>query len=60
MRSIVDQKALDDFLRHADAEEARKAAAHLDLMAACARLAAAELEDKRRPAPVLRSVASRE
>ena len=58
MKPIVDESALHDFLRHADAEAARKAAAHLDLMAACARLAAVELEDKTRP--VLRPVASRD
>ena len=44
MRSIVDQKALDEFLARADVYEARRAAAALDAMASAARLAVVELE----------------
>jgi hypothetical protein len=45
MTPIVNQKALDDFLEHADSNQARRAAVALEAMAAAARLAVVELED---------------
>jgi hypothetical protein len=44
MRPLVDERALERFLEHADAREAATAAAALDAMAAACRLAAVQLE----------------
>lgn len=49
--TLVNEEALADFLERATPEEARRAAAALEAMAAAARLAAVELE-AHRPAPV--------
>lgn len=44
MTPIVDQKALEDFIEHADLGEARRAEAALEAMAASVRLRVVELE----------------
>ncbi|MFP3881715.1 MAG: hypothetical protein ACLFWH_05290 [Actinomycetota bacterium] len=47
MAPIVDQKALEDFIEHADLDEARRAEAALGAMAASVRLRVVELETRR-------------
>ena len=47
MSPLVDEKALEDFLAHAGPEDARRAAAALEAMAAAARLAVVDLETRR-------------
>ena len=46
MSPIVDQKALEDFIDHADLDEARRAEAALVAMAASVRMRVVELETR--------------
>ena len=56
MSPIVDQRALEDFIEHANLDDARRAEAALQAMAASVRMRVVELETKADPLPKLAPV----